>query len=894
MPVPHLSGCLPSWRRVMLRWHNANGAGELIDRGANRWRAGHCNDVLEVADTTVVAASDTSGVWLLGPGVGVPLSLDWSELTTMALAFGPLGRTHLIAGGAASDGSGWLRQTDASRADAMSRPWLPIRLPAGVGAIRRIVVDPVTEHVILATTQGLWHGPIPPAGASVDASLSLVGGTGSRVDWFDLVLTANRGCVAVTVDAATAGDPSHGFFVGNWDDSTSSLDLAQVDAGAGASQFQYTRLAVAPSDTSIVYAAGADNNLEPAGAPGTFRGLLRSTDAGQTWEQRNTTDAATGSMIVDHAQTYGYTGAIAVSPSDHDSVVLGYTHGYVSRDGGNEFAEFSDITHDDKHAFRFGASGRLWEASDGGIAYTDDMGARCYTHLNARLANLQFNGPSAGGFTTGSAASPGTSGLVGGGLQDNDNTYCRWLPDHSASPWFLLNNEGDGQAVRFLASGHVLWAYGSTYAAPLGGIDPLTSAPIPVRHANPAQLAAPTTLNGVFAAVPTPVSRHDRVVLAVLVSGADLYGLFDTDGLGWEFLGSLPLQAGEMVTAIASLTGSRILVGVNGTGAVYVVDPDHVSAASRSTVSIGSLAAIYSIVVLSDSPTIVALAAAYDPAPTWQLFSTADGMAWAPTGWPVDQRLVAIAAAAQSGSSLLFAASPSEVFVSDDNATSWHSESSGLPTKANCTDLACVANPDGVTRLYLATWGWSMWEADVAWATVAIRQTTDRAPCADVFPATDVIQHERATFEAVMRFHGDTGPVESYSWTTTGGGTLRADGSRATLDVGPTVGPFTIQVTVVMSDGRMLTAQRQLTVISQEEAEWLEISCRLRRYIERVQRIPPIIVLNRAGPDPVPFRKLEGELHAARVEFDHVVQAVERVNRGKKAAAQRITRPTTE
>jgi hypothetical protein len=448
------------------------------------------------------------------------------------------------------------------------------------------------------------------------------------------------------------------------------------------------------------------------------------------------------------------------------------------------------------------------------------------------------------------------------------------LPDHSAGPWFQLNDNGDGQAVCFLASGHVLWAYGATFAAPFGATDPLSSAAIPVRLANPAQPAAPTSLNGVFAAVPNPALEHGRLLLAVLVSGADLYGLFDSGGLGWEFLGTLSLQPGEMVTAIATLTGSTILVGVNGTGAVYVVDPNDVSAATRSTVSVGSQAAIYSIVVLSESPSVVAVVAAYDPAPTWELFSTADGTAWTPTGWPTNRRLIAVAAAVQDSTSTLFAASTSEVFISYDNGTTWLSESSGLPAQANCSDLVCVQNPDGVTRLYLATWGWSMWEADVAWATVAIMQTTDRAPCADVFPATDVVQGETATFEAVVRFHGDTGPVESYTWATTGGGTLEPDGSRATLVVGAELGPFMIEVTAVMSDGRTLTARRQLTVISQQEAGWFEIACLLRRYIERIERLPPIIILNPAGPDPTPF-DFKAELDAAQVNFDRIVKAVD-------------------
>ena len=76
-----------------------------------------------------------------------------------------------------------------------------------------------------------------------------------------------------------------------------------------------------------------------------------------------------------------------------------------------------------------------------------------------------------------------------------------------------------------------------------------------------------------------------------------------------------------------------------------------------------------------------------------------------------------------------------------------------------------------------------------------------------------------------------------------------------------------------MLDGTTVTADEGLQVISLAESAWFAAACRLRRYIERLQRIPPYLIFDRAGPDPAPF-DLRAELHGALAEFDKIVETV--------------------
>src|SRR6266851_2112386 len=108
----------------MLSWQLANGLGVLWNDSIGQWRGGHVNDVLDISTVAVLAASDTGGVWLLSPGVGVPLSLDWGTPDTTTLCRGPQGHYHYLAGGATTDGLGALHQTNLMATNPLTSPWL--------------------------------------------------------------------------------------------------------------------------------------------------------------------------------------------------------------------------------------------------------------------------------------------------------------------------------------------------------------------------------------------------------------------------------------------------------------------------------------------------------------------------------------------------------------------------------------------------------------------------------------------------------------------------------------------------------------------------------------------------------------------------------------------------
>jgi hypothetical protein len=67
----------------------------------------------------------------------------------------------------------------------------------------------------------------------------------------------------------------------------------------------------------------------------------------------------------------------------------------------------------------------------------------------------------------------------------------------------------------------------------------------------------------------------------------------------------------------------------------------------------------------------------------------------------------------------LYLATDSSVLVTKDDGKSWEDISQGLPKVPHCMDLRFVMHSDGTRYLYLGTWGWSLWTAQLPslWVT---------------------------------------------------------------------------------------------------------------------------------------------------------------------------------
>ncbi len=176
----------------------------------------------------------------------------------------------------------------------------------------------------------------------------------------------------------------------------------------------------APSDENIVYAIVGAGYLNGFGYyHGPF--VLKSTDKGETWEQKNIPDnAANWASLSWHAFS------IDVDPNNPEHFYVGGLDQYHSLTGGGSYKHVSDWSlmyygggdeyiHADQHVIKFkpGSSTEIIFGSDGGVFYTNngDITFPVFQEMNRNYSSLQF-------YTCDIHPEMGTAEYIGG-LQDN-------------------------------------------------------------------------------------------------------------------------------------------------------------------------------------------------------------------------------------------------------------------------------------------------------------------------------------------------------------------------------------------------------------------------------------------------------------------------------------------
>jgi hypothetical protein len=153
---------MATWQQLS-RWGIQKGDGRAGDNAA-AYTAGKLDDVLRIPDptqNTVLAASQSSGVWIVDPDGGAALSLshDWTRAGMSSLSTGVFGVLHIYAGGES------LMETDTTQPDPL-QSWVPVVDSAGstvladAGAIMDVVVvkNPNPQFgnlLVLACTTGV-------------------------------------------------------------------------------------------------------------------------------------------------------------------------------------------------------------------------------------------------------------------------------------------------------------------------------------------------------------------------------------------------------------------------------------------------------------------------------------------------------------------------------------------------------------------------------------------------------------------------------------------------------------------------------------------------------------------------------------------------------------------
>jgi len=184
----------------------------------------------------------------------------------------------------------------------------------------------------------------------------------------------------------------------------------------------YSRLAMAPSDPTVLYALIGN-------ATAADLQLYRSSDAGASWSEVNAS-ACEGQCW--------YNLTLDVHPTDPDRVLVGTIRPALSTDGGAHLTILTagwssqQAVHQDTHLVLFSRNdgNRFWVGSDGGLWRSDDGGGT-FGNINGNLEITQFYDV---------AIDPLTPDRLYGGAQDNSSSR----RDDAEAEWDVTEVTGDG------------------------------------------------------------------------------------------------------------------------------------------------------------------------------------------------------------------------------------------------------------------------------------------------------------------------------------------------------------------------------------------------------------------------------------------------------------------
>ncbi len=707
-----------------IRWAQANPFAIQIDENADAWHAGHVNDVLALDSGGVVVGTESGGVWsIASTAAAIPLSDDWDNPDINCLAFGPDGPRHIYAGGSG------LHETDTSAFLTLLN-WRSIPLPPRVSAVNRIAVLKGTRRIVLACNNGVWWSSIPPAPTS-SGSYNWKQAQGLPDGGYSGLVAESSGDISAVEVAAWGSNPAtglYGIFFGQWENNELRMRRAAI-SGVDATKMLRTSLAVCESDLRFMYAVGA-------GANGEIFTVLGSTDGGRSW---------TPCSIPDAGNQGDWNNNIAVHPTNPQLVALAWRSGpFISTNAGVNWQRFhtdkdNPHLHADLHALYFDPADpsrqRLYVGSDGGVVMTPDLGQTFISNYNRQLLNLQFLAPYGKRQWWGTlGVSYQFAGLIGGGLQDNDNVYCIVGP--MLTSWKAMKNPpDDGSTMVFLRTGHLL-------SCPVGQavhsqswngskFDDRGTVPITGVKANPDGLKGP-----VLEIVNSPQFGHgSQLMYALGGSGSDVYGLFaesDGNNIHWEFLGSVNLDQGQYITAIGSSNGNHVFLGTVG-GKIFTLNSsDGKVVQAKGVPSLHpELAAIARIIVQSDKLAFATYnvfpneSAGNVPLGNGLILCTKDGQNWKILGGGLPNEIFyGMDTDWTTNPKALFVTTDNRVYVSRNNGETWQSASQGLPKRSHCADLRFVIKPTGRHFLYLSTFGRSVWRAPL---NIPIRMVSGNA-----------------------------------------------------------------------------------------------------------------------------------------------------------------------
>lgn len=268
------------------------------------------------------------------------------------------------------------------------------------------------------------------------------------------ISTHNYWCHSIVFDPANknrifATFSAQGMKSGIYRSDNGGATWAQLTRGLPSpARFGRVTLALAPSDSNVVYAIAADQQSQDSDL---VLGVFRSRDAGKNWRDISKTEFANEGQMM-----YGNT--IVVHPTKPNHVICGGVDLHRTTNGGTSWSHVtrwdanrgtSGYAHADHHALLMPASrpGVVYDGNDGGLDVSKDGGTNWTNRSNGLANSMSYDADIA----------QTDSRVVVTGLQDNGT--CATTTGHADMFGEILGGDGGWVVIDPREAGHILASY---------------------------------------------------------------------------------------------------------------------------------------------------------------------------------------------------------------------------------------------------------------------------------------------------------------------------------------------------------------------------------------------------------------------------------------------------
>lgn len=445
-----------------------------------------------------------------------------------------------------------------------------------------------------------------------------------------------------------------------------------------------TSLALAPSNTQIIYANVADASSDRSDG---VLGVFRSKNGGSTW-----TNVA-GNHFADEGQMF-YGNAIVVHPTNPNHVVCGGVDLHLTTNGGTTWRRTSQwdadrgtakYAHADHHALLMPAAdpGRLYSANDGGLDVSEDGGVNWVQRSNGLSVTMFYDLDIA----------QTDAKIFGGGAQDNGT-----LITESGKPdefFELLGGDGGWMVVDPKESTHIFasFQFGGMYRFRNGTFKKVSP---PFKD---------TEMGGVWMVY----IAFDPVDQNTVYTGSQRLYRTKNDGVSWDAI--TPILDGSPISAIeiAAADRKRIYVGTENGSLFRSTDGGVTWSGNLATSTLPGVMVTRIETHPAKANTVYVTVANFGNAHVFK--STDGGLSWADidnTQLPdVPHHAVLVR---PDATDTVYVCNDAGVFVSTDGGATWLNSTLQLPN-AMVVDLVYH---QATKTLYAATYGRSIWKLRLA------------------------------------------------------------------------------------------------------------------------------------------------------------------------------------